>query len=152
MINNKKSIILISCFLSIILISSFTLLTINLLINDDFDKLDYKRPLNRGRNYEHFKLRKWLLENNDLHSIINAKFENDVYVHYIEESKLKDFFKNKFRNLFKSISKFEANADYFEVKFNYQLFNNNSGLLLDVVWNLPNSSYYYYDQIKLTLC
>ena len=104
MINNKKSIILISCFLSIILV------------------------------------------------IINAKFENDVYVHYIEESKLKDFFKNKFRNLFKSISKFEANANNFEVKFNYQLFNNNSGLLLDVVWNLPNSSYYYYDQIKLTLC
>jgi len=116
-----------------ILIGSFTLLTTNLLINNDFDKLDYKRPLNRGRNYEHFKLCKWLLENNDLHSIINAKFENDVYVHYIEESKLKDFFKNKFRNLFKSISKFEANADNFEIKFNYQLFNNNSGLLLDVV-------------------
>ena len=151
MSNNKKSISLIACSLSVLLLSSITLLTTNLFIDKNLDDLDYERPLNRGKNYEHFKLRKWLLENDDLHLIISAKFENDKYIRYIDESKLKDFFKHNFKNMFKLINKFKANADNFEFEFNYQLFNNKSGLFLDVVWNLPNNNYHYYDQIKLTL-
>ena len=54
--------------------------------------------------------------------------------------------------MFKSISKFEINADNFEFEFHYQLFNDDTGLFLDVVWQLPNNNYHYYDQIKLTLC
>ena len=104
MSNNKKSISLIACSLSVLLLSSITLLTTNLFIDKNLDYLDYERPLNRGKNYEHFKLRKWLLENDDLHLIISAKFENDKYIRYIDESKLKDFFKHNFKNMFKLIN------------------------------------------------
>ena len=58
MSNNKKSISLIACSLSVLLLSSITLLTTNLFIDKNLDDLDYERPLNRGKNYEHFKLRK----------------------------------------------------------------------------------------------
>lgn len=150
---DKKLMFFASCSVSILAISSITLLVTNLIIsNKDIDTIDYNRPLNRGKNYEHFKLRKWLLSNDDLHQIINARFENGKYVRYIEESKLKNFFKYKFRDMFKLINKFKTNADNFEFEFNYQLFNDNSGLFLDIVWQLPNNNYHYYDQIKLTLC
>lgn len=142
-----------ACSVSVLSISSITLLVTNLIIsNIDIDTIDYDRPLNRGKNYEHFQLRKWLLTNSDLHQIINARFENGKYIRYIEESKLKNFFKYKFRNMFKTINKFKTNADNFEFKFSYQLFNDNHGLFLDVVWQLPNNNYHYYDQIKMTLC
>ena len=52
MVNNKKSISLIACSLSILLLSSITLLATNLLIDKDLGNLDYERPLNRGKNYE----------------------------------------------------------------------------------------------------
>lgn len=150
---DKRLMFFTACSISVLLISSITLLVANLIINNkDIDTIDYERPLNRGKNYEHFQLRKWLLTNNDLHQIINAKFENGKYIRYIEESKLKNFFKYKFRNMFKSISKFEINADNFEFEFHYQLFNDDTSLFLDVVWQLPNNNYHYYDQIKLTLC
>jgi hypothetical protein len=31
------------------------------------------------------------------------------------------------------------------------LIDNNKGVYLDIVWNLPNSNYYFYDQVKLLI-
>ena len=151
MIKNKKTVAILASSLSIVLVSSITLVTTNLIMNSSESSSDYERPLNRGKNYEHYELKKWLLEDKNLSSIIDGKFEDDLYVKVINETKLKKFLKNEFRNILRRIKKFETNADTYKITFNYQLFNNNKGIYLDIVWSLPNSNYYFYEQVKLLL-
>ena len=151
MIKNKKTIGILASSLSIVLVSSITLVTTNLIMNGSELSSDYERPLNRGKNYEHYELKKWLLEDKNLSSIIDGKFEDDLYVKVINETKLRKFLKNEFRDILRKIKKFETNADIYKITFNYQLFDNNKGVYLDIVWNLPNSNYYFYEQVKLLL-
>lgn len=56
---DKRLMFFTACSVSVLLISTISLLATNLIIsNDDIDTIDYDRPLNRGKNYEHFQLRK----------------------------------------------------------------------------------------------
>ena len=151
MIKNKKIIWILAASLSVVLVSSITLVATNLIINDHENSIDYERPLNRGKNYEHFELKKWLLEDRNLPTIIDAKFEDDLYVKVVNETKLRNFLKNDFREILRKIKKFSINADNYKITYNYQIIDNNKGIYLDVVWNLPNSNYYFYEQVKLLI-
>ena len=56
---DKRLMFFTACSVSTLSISSITLLVTNLIIsNKDIDTIDYNRPLNRGKNYEHFQLHK----------------------------------------------------------------------------------------------
>ena len=151
MIKNKKIIGILAASLSTVLVSSITLAVTNIIINNRESSVDYDRPLNRGKNYEHFELKKWLLEDNNLPSIIDCKFEENLYVKVINETKLKKFLKNDFKEILRKIKKFSINADNYKITYNYQMFNNNKGIYLDIVWNLPNNNYYFYEQVKLLI-
>ena len=55
MTKNKKTIGILAASLSAVLVSSITLLATNLIVNNVESSTDYKRPLNRGKNYNrHF--------------------------------------------------------------------------------------------------
>lgn len=151
MIKNKKIIGILAASLSTVLVSSITLAITNIIINNRESSVDYDRPLNRGKNYEHFELKKWLLEDHNLASIIDCKFEENLYVKVINETKLKKFLKNDFKEILRKIKKFSINADNYKITYNYQMFNNNKGIYLDIVWNLPNNNYYFYEQVKLLI-
>ena len=151
MIKNKKIIGILAASLSTVLVSSITLAVTNIIINNRESSVDYDRPLNRGKNYEHFELKKWLLGDNNLPSIIDCKFEENLYVKVINETKLKKFLKNDFKEILRKIKKFSINADNYKITYNYQMFNNNKGIYLDIVWNLPNNNYYFYEQVKLLI-
>ena len=140
MTKNKKTIGILAASLSAVLVSSITLLATNLIVNNVESSTDYKRPLNRGKNYEHYEIKKWLLDDKNLPSIIDGKFEDNLYVKVINEIKLRKFLK-----------KFATNADDYKITYNYQLIDNNKGVYLDIVWNLTNSNYYFYDQVKLLI-
>ena len=151
MTKNKKTIGILAASLSAVLVSSITLLVTNLIVNNVESSTDYKRPLNRGKNYEHYEIKKWLLDDKNLPSIIDGKFEDNLYVKVINEIKLRKFLKNDFREILRKISKFATNADDYKITYNYQLIDNNKGVYLDIVWNLTNSNYYFYDQVKLLI-
>lgn len=151
MIKNKKIIGILAASLSTVLVSSITLAITNIIINNHESSTDYDRPLNRGKNYEHFELKKWLLEDYNLPTIIDCKFEENLYVKAINETKLKKFLKNDFKEILRKIKKFSINADNYKITYNYQMFNNNKGIYLDIVWNLPNNNYYFYEQVKLLI-
>ena len=151
MTKNKNTISILAASLSTVLVSSITLLATNLIVNNVESSTDYERPLNRGKNYEHYEIKKWLLDDKNLPSIIDGKFEDNLYVRVINEIKLRKFLKNAFREILRKISKFTTNADAYKITYNYQLIDNNKGVYLDIVWNLPNSNYYFYDQVKLLI-
>lgn len=93
------------------MVNSITLLATNLIVNNVESSADYERPLNRGKNYEHYEIKKWLLDDKNLPSLIDGKFEDNLYVRVINEIKLRKFLKNAFREILRKISKFTTNAD-----------------------------------------
>ena len=80
MTKNKKTIGILTASLSAVFVSSITLLATNLIVNNVESSTDYERPLNRGKNYEHYEIKKWLLDDKNLPSIIDGKFEDNLYV------------------------------------------------------------------------
>ena len=62
---------------------------------------------------------------------------------------IKKFFKDNLKNILLQINKFKSKADQYLFTVNFQISPDSKSLLFDLVWNLPNSSFFYYDQLKV---
>ena len=67
----------------------------------------------------------------------------------IDKEKVKKFFKDNLKNILLQINKFKSKADQYLFTVNFQISPDSNSLLFDLVWNLPNSSFFYYDQLKV---
>ena len=146
--NKKFNTILISSSLSVVLLSSITLVALNTIINNNYSPIE-KKPLNRGSNYEHYKISSYFETNENIREILKSDFRNGKYIICINEDNFINFLKRNFINILRKIGKFKLNADEYETTFNYRLSRDNQSILIDVVWNLPNKKYYFYDQFEL---
>ncbi len=133
-------------WLSLIILGGTSLLVLQLLPNSNLEP-SYKNPLNRGDNYHLYDLTSYLSNDDNLSSIVKTNsLDNNSY---INEEDLNTYLTKKFRNILASIDQFKSKASEYKICFYYKLEDENKTALIDVVWNLPNSDYYYFDQIKI---
>ncbi|MCF0227655.1 MAG: hypothetical protein HUJ52_02435 [Malacoplasma sp.] len=152
---NKKVILpLIAGSCALITIGGATLIALQLIGKENETKKnndsEETKPLNRGDNYEHVELTHNFMENKFLTNVIDKTLEDNKWVKSIDEPKFQNFMKNNVRAILKSISRFESDADKYEIEINYLIQNNQSRVLFDIVWGLPGSDYHYYDQLKIS--
>lgn len=85
-------------------------------INNNHNEEENKKPLNRGDNYEQYDLKSAFNKYSKLKNILDSKYENDQIIKFINETKLKTFFKNEIKEIFKTIDKFKYNAEIMKLK------------------------------------
>lgn len=146
---NKTAISLISGFLSLSVIGATTMVVTNLFSNSISDKKEVK-PLNRGDNYEHYELSNYLIKDKHLSLILKTNLEQGNKK-YIDEIKLQYYLRTRFREVLEQIPKFKNKKNQYSLKFNYLIQPDNQSVLLDVVWFIPNSDWYYFDQLNIKL-
>ena len=149
---NKKAVIsLIAGSCTLITVGGTVLLVTSLVDDNKDSSSNPQKPLDRGGNYEHYQLTNKFINNEFITSIVNKKLVNNKWVKTIDENKFQNFIKTNLRTIFKSISKFSSNADNYEININYQIQNNATNVAFDIDWNLPNSTYHYYDQLNISI-
>ncbi len=146
---NKTVISLISGFLSLSVIGATTLVVTNL-INNDLNHHTNDKPLNRGDNYEQYNLSSYLVKDVNLRKILKATLE-EGNKKYIDEVKLQSYLRTEFRDVLEKIPKFRNKKDQYQFKFHYLIHPNKQSALLDIVWFIPNTDWYYFDQINIKL-
>lgn len=129
---NKKLVILISAFMSLIVLSSISLISISL-ISSSLPEVISNKPLNRGDNYEEYDLSSYFRNDIDLTDFLDNKFIDNNYLIYFNEEKFCENIEQKLRTIFGSITKFKNNQDNYQISVNYQLFDDNQIILLDIV-------------------
>ncbi|MDD6145117.1 MAG: hypothetical protein SOT25_03470 [Malacoplasma sp.] len=148
--NNKKLIPLMAGCMSLILVSS-TILVVSNFFNKETDIPIPKdiKPLNRGDNYEHYDISSYFKKYANFEEISTYKTIDGKIVKSIDKEKVKKFFKDNLKNILLQINKFKSKADQYLFTVNFQISPDSKSLLFDLVWNLPNSSFFYYDQLKV---
>lgn len=147
---NKKFIGFIAGFLSVLVLSSVGIISISL-IDSNLPNHNNKNPLNRGDNYELYDLSSYFNKITTWSNTLNNEFIDGNYRISFNEKKFVSKIEDIIRNAFSKIDKFAKNKDKYQIKINYQLFDNNKKLLLDIVWNMPNVNYYFFSQSKIDI-
>ena len=57
--------------------------------------------------------------------------------------------KNNVRKILGDIDIFKKEIDNYEIEIHYSI-QDNCKVAFDIVWSLPNSDYYYYDQLQIS--
>lgn len=150
---SRKTIAVLSCGMSVILIGSGALIGVSLIVNNSDDDTPEVKPMNRGDNYEHFKISQYVQNSNKLQSIISLYIVDDKYKRKINEDKFLENISLIIKDGLSNVEKFKTSIDKYKFDLSYRIGPNEDEILIDVVWYIPNSysQYYYYDQFKITI-
>lgn len=150
---SKKTIDLISGGLSTVLIGSTAMIGLSLINKNNSDEPKERKPMNRGDNYEHYKISYYLSKNEDLKKIISIYVKQDKYSKEINETKFVEEIKAIIKNIVGNIEKFKYSINKYKFELSYRINSNKDTVLIDLVWYIPITGYqkYYYDQFKISL-
>lgn len=149
--NKKLTIGILAASMSVIAIGGTTLLVANLINQNNLPDVDNTNPLNRGDNYTRYDLSSYVNKDVTLKTIVKKSTKSGEDVKYIDETALREYLTSEFRNILKNIDKFSSRYNDYQFTFNYQIQSDKDAVLLDLVWNLPNANFFYYDQLKISL-
>lgn len=136
--------------LSLVLISSTTLITSNVFSKSSIPEKNTK-PLHRGDNYQEFKIYTYLQKDYNFPSVIENQYVQGKILRTFNNDKIKIYFKDNMSQIFEKINLFKKNAKEYLITLNYKITDNKKVLLMDIVWGLPNTNYFYYDQFKINI-
>ncbi|MDE6477243.1 MAG: hypothetical protein K2L48_03560 [Mycoplasmoidaceae bacterium] len=150
---SRKTIGALSCGMSIILIGSGALVGVSLIKQSKDNQPSEKKPLNRGDNYEHYKISQLIQKNSDLKNIITTYIKDNKYTREISENKFIENISKIIKDVLSNISKFKSSIDKYKFDLSYRINPEKTSILIDVVWYIPNNftQYYYYDQFSVVL-
>ncbi len=150
---SRKTISVLSCGMSIILIGSGALVGISLIKQSKDSQPSEKKPLNRGDNYEHYKISQLIQKNSNLKDIIITYIKNNKYKREISESKFTENISKIVKDVLSNISKFKSSIDKYKFELSYRINPEKTSILIDIVWYIPSNytQYYYYDQFSIVL-
>ncbi len=150
---SKRTIATLSCGMSLILIGSGAFAGLSLIKENYSDDTKEDKPLNRGDNYEHFKISQYIQKNDELTSLISTYIENNKYKKKINESKFDKSISKIIKDTLSNISKFKSSINKYKFDMSYRIESNGTTALVDIVWYIPTNcnQYYYYDQFRIDI-
>lgn len=150
---SKKTIATLSCGMSLILIGSGALIGLNLIKENLNEQEQEIKPLNRGDNYEHFKISQYIQKNDDLINLISIYIRDNKYKREINKNKFESNLSKIVKDVLSNLPKFKLSIDKYKFNMSYRINPNGTEALVDLVWYIPNiyKQYYYYDQFKIAL-
>ena len=135
--------------ISLLIISTFTLCFNKSYALSDNISLHDINPLNRGSNYKHFDLRKYIQHASTLNQLVDIEYVGGSFAKIINSEKFISFLQKEIRAMIAQIDLFKYRINDYSIKINYRFNSDKNCCFMDVVWGIPQKNYWYFDQIKL---
>lgn len=151
---SKRTVGVLSAGMSIILIGTGSLVAANLFKKSADPSVKEKKPLDRGDNYEQYKISSMIQNNKKLTDIVSLYVKDNKYQREINSNKFKDNMIGIIKDVLGNVAKFKGSIDKYEFDLHYQIGADKKSCLVDVTWDIPSSStkqYYYYDQFQISI-
>lgn len=135
---------------SFVIIGSTLLVGSYLITNNNNEHSSEDKPLNRGDDYYHYEIKKYISDQ-DLTNIISTKIINNKYIKCFDKTYLNKNLKETIKNIIGSIDRFKSSIDNYVFEINYKIIQDTT-LLIDVVWYIKTiKPIYYYDQLSIKI-
>lgn len=151
---SKKTVGLLSAGMSAILISSGALIGLSIMkTTDSSDEPKEEKPLNRGDNYEHYKISQYIQNNSSLSNLILTRIKDNKYKREIDSKNFESKISKMIKEILGNIPKFKSTIDKYKFDMSYRINQDKTKVLVDIVWYIPNNyqQYYYYDQFMMSM-